>query len=279
MGRVLFTRADTGRKLLCARFCCRFLFGFVLVQFYFDKPNKGRDKGDEQYPYYHKLKMFLYCGDAAEEVSEQGEQRAPDQPAKYAERREPVPFHARNAGEERHKSTDKGEETPEEYCKRTPLVYHPFGFGDPFRCQRLDFAGFDDPPAKEMADKVVALISQDRRSKQDGQQHRKGNGVFRISGKISCGKQQGIPWEEGHEHHAGLNEDYQKNNGISRPEAKRRDPSGDCGTRISEKPHKKVNNVHWNSLIGIRALAPVRSLYDQKLYKHTRYACNAVFWG
>ena len=130
-----------------------------------------------------------------------------------------------------------------------------------------------------MADKVVALISQDRRSKQDRQQHREGNGIFRVSGKIPCSKQQGIPGEEGHEHYAGLNEDYQENNSVSRPEAKRCDPSGDCGTRIPEKPHKKVNNVHWNSLIGIRALAPVRSLYDQKLYKHTRCICNAVFQG
>lgn len=130
-----------------------------------------------------------------------------------------------------------------------------------------------------MADKVIALVSQDRRSKQDGQQHREGNGIFRVSGKIPCGKQQGIPGEEGHEHYAGLNEDYQEDNSVSRPEAKHRDPSGDCGARISEKLHKKVNNVHWNSLIGIRALAPVRSLYDQKLYKHTRYACNAVFQG
>ena len=135
MGRVLFTHTDTGRKLLCARFRCRFLFGLALVQFYLDEPNEGRDKGDEQYPYYHKLKVFLHCGDAAEEVSEQGEQRTPDQPSKYAERREPVPFHTRNAGEERHKSTDKGEEASEEYRKRTPLVYHSFGFGDPLRCQ------------------------------------------------------------------------------------------------------------------------------------------------
>ena len=195
----------------------------------------------------HQFEMLLHGRNAAEEVSEQREQCGPREAAQHGERRETAPAHAGNAGDERHEGADEREEATQEHRQRAPLLNHLLGLFDTLRRHRLDFAGFDDAAAEEVADPVVALVADDRRAPHDRQQRDQrqrgdaGLGVGR--GEEAGREQQRIAGQEREEHHARLDEDDEENESEGRRHA-HGDPTGDRGARVLEQVDEEIDDSH-----------------------------------
>lgn len=73
-------------------------------------------------------------------------------------------MHVGNTGNEWREHTNKWEETAQEHNQRAPLFSHTLGFSQSLRSQRLHLAGLDNTVAKEMADEVVVLVIDNRRT-------------------------------------------------------------------------------------------------------------------
>ena len=202
--------------------------------------------------------MLLHGRNAAEEIAEQREQRRPAQAAEHRERRETAPTHAGNTGNERHERADEREETAKEHGQRAPLLNHLLGFLDALRGHGLDFAGFKDATAEEMADPVVALVADDRGApdhRQQSEQRQCGHAGLCVGGGEEAGReQQRIARQEREEHHAGLNEDDKENEAEGRRDA-HGNPAGDRGTGVLDEVDEEIDDIHRSLCVVLRGCA------------------------
>ena len=93
--------------------------------------DRGQDRDDQDQD-DDQLEMLLDCGDAAEEIAQEGEEGGPYQAAQDTEGGEASPAHSGDARYEGHEGPDEGEEASQDHGQGAPLVDQAFGLGDSF---------------------------------------------------------------------------------------------------------------------------------------------------
>ena len=145
-----------------------------------------------------------------------------------------MPLHAAHAGEEGHEGANEREEAAEKDRKVTPLVEEGLALLDALRGHGLDLAGRDDALAEEVADEEVRLIADDRGGPHHEQEVDDVERARGLMGEDAGGEEQGVAGEEGHEDHAGLDEDDQEDEAVGVKRA-HGDPARDGGARVFEQ--------------------------------------------
>ena len=93
--------------------------------------DRGQDRDDQDQD-DDQLEMLLDCGDAAEEIAQEGEEGGPYQASQDTEGGEASPAHSGDARYEGHEGPDEREEASQDHGQGAPLVDQALGLGDSF---------------------------------------------------------------------------------------------------------------------------------------------------
>ena len=189
--------------------------------------------------------MVLHEGNAAKEVAQQREQRAPRDAAQHVKDYEVAPVHTAHACDKRYERADEREESAEEDGQVAPLLEKLLALLDALGRHDLDLARLDDLAAEEVANHEVALVAQDGRTPRRGQQRHDVEAT--ALSEEARGKQQRVAGQEREEHHAGLDEDDEEDASIGHERAGG-NPAGDSHARVVQQLDDEVDEAHVPSV-------------------------------